>query len=117
MISDKQKECPKCGKAVPKTWKSHFGCGWKEGESPGTNSTADAVNTSGTISSTGAANLQEKYWREKEERKRREINRSVAMNCAAQIVSSLKIEYIETGKPLSEITIKIAEKLEEWLDR
>ena len=29
-ISDKQKECPNCKKPIPKTWKNHFECGWKE---------------------------------------------------------------------------------------
>ena len=29
-LSDKQKLCPKCGKAIPKSWKFHQECGWKE---------------------------------------------------------------------------------------
>lgn len=28
--SDKQKYCPKCNEIIPKTWKQHIVCGWKE---------------------------------------------------------------------------------------
>ena len=28
-LSDKQKLCPKCNKAMPKSWKRHDVCGWR----------------------------------------------------------------------------------------
>jgi hypothetical protein len=29
-LSDKQKRCPQCRMAIPKTWKRHEACGWTE---------------------------------------------------------------------------------------
>lgn len=54
MMSPRQKACPNCGTPIPKTWDNHYQCGWKGGESHGTNSTG-ADTGHGTISSSGAA--------------------------------------------------------------
>lgn len=29
-LSDKQKRCPQCREAIPKTWQRHEKCGWKQ---------------------------------------------------------------------------------------